>query len=137
MNSFTFRGISLYYITGERYLFTSRSVLYTKWSAYTVIENETTSVKRLLQATDRRSLSTFGLIRLSIDFDSVFIRIGYKNAKKNRGVFASHLHKEIIKYLFTPRYFYYIIFFFMITYIYIATQERIKKEKTSFRLLKY
>lgn len=121
MNSFTFRGNV--YITGERYLFTSRSVLYTKWSAHTVIENETTSVKRLLQATDRRSLSTVGLIRLSIDFDSVFISIRYKNAKKNRGVFASHLQRNH-RIFIIPRYFYYIIFF-MITYI--ATQERIKK----------
>lgn len=109
MNSFTFRGNV--YITGERYLFTSRSVLYTKWSAYTVIENETTSVKRLLQATDRRSLSTFGLIRLSIDFDFVFISIRYKNAKKNRGVFASHLQRNHRIFIITPRYFYYIIFF--------------------------
>lgn len=130
MNSFTFRGNV--YITGERYLFTSRSVLYTKWSAHTVIENETTSVKRLLQATDRRSLSTVGLIRLSIDFDSVFISIRYKNAKKNRGVFASHLQRNH-RIFITPRYFYYIIFF----HDYIYSDARKNKKKISFRLLKY
>lgn len=129
MNSFTFRGNV--YITGERYLFTSRSVLYTKWSAYTVIENETTSVKRLLQATDRRSLSTFGLIRLSIDFDSVFISIRYKNAKKNRGVFASHLQRNhrifiITRYLLLRDIF--IISFFFIDYIYSDARKNKKKK---------
>lgn len=123
MNSSTF-GDNVY-ITGERYLFTSRSVLYTKWSAHTVIENETTSVKRLLQATDRRSLSTFGLIRLSIDFDSVLISIRYKNAKKNRGVFASHLQRNHQNIYYSAIL---LLYHFFHDYIYIATQERIKRK---------
>ena len=102
-------------ISGKRHLFASRSILRAKRpSYYTNIENEATSVERVFQTSDRGSLSTFGLIRLNTDLNSIFISIGNSNVKKDRHAFASHIHKEIHflhRVLVTPRYFYYIIFF--------------------------
>lgn len=50
---------------GERYLSPSRPIFRTKWASNTNIEVETASTESLFQATDRRSLSTVGLTRLS------------------------------------------------------------------------
>lgn len=56
-------------MSGQRYLFTSGSVLRAKWPPHADIENKATPVERLLQTTDRGSLPTFGLTRLNIHFD--------------------------------------------------------------------
>jgi len=52
-------------LAGERYLSPSRPVLRTKWAFNTNAEIETASTKSVLQTTDRGSLSTIGLTRLS------------------------------------------------------------------------
>lgn len=101
-------------ISGERHLFASRSVLSAKRpSYYSNIENEATSVERVFQTSDRGSLSTFGLIRLNTDLNSIFISIGNSNVKKDRHAFASHSQRNhfLHRILVTPQYFYYIIFF--------------------------